>query len=352
MLGIFRLALSVVVVIHHAGLWPWSRWGLPCVSAFFMISGYGVSALGERQFGMKPGCHSGQISGFWRDRFLRIFPQYLFWLAVGSVVVFGFHRFWMFQLGKPDWVNVLCNVTLLPTSLWMFIPSLASLFIIPQAWSLSVELVFYALFPAIARWPIFAWLLALGGLAVFILGTAGVLRPEEFYSYRLPPGELPFLLLGRALYRRDKWMQGIILGALQLDLLYIWFSGHLHAGYNLELLCGAMPSYLLLRLAAKQPQHRWDRRLGDLSYGVYLNHISVLTGFGLIDMTMPWRFSLVTILSLIGGWLSFKIVEAPVSRYRRRIRSRGIPRPLEPPAPEAPPLPSSALPSSLSASAA
>ena len=317
MTGYYRLILAVIVAVHHAGLWPWGiRWGVACVVAFFMISGYSVSALADRQFG------PGTAWLFWRDRVLRIFPQYLFWLAATAAVVLGLNRRWLFQSGEPDWINVLCNIVVLPDSFWMFIPSLASLFILPQAWSLSIELMFYALFPAIARWRWVEWSLALVGLAVFVLATASVLTPEETYSYRLLPGTLPFFMLGRAVFRRDTAMQAVTLGILLLDLVAVILAGRLARGFNLELLCGAPLAYAALRLAISVPSRAGDRMAGHLSYGVFLSQLWILAMLTPWTLTVPVRASIVGAGSVVLGALSFALAEAPVNRFRRRIRKR------------------------------
>ena len=322
MTGYYRLILALVVAVHHAGLWPWGiRWGITCVAAFFMISGYSVSALLDRQFG------PGTALPFWRDRLLRIFPQYLFWLVATSIVVFGFDRRWLFQFGRPDWINVLCNLTVFPDSFWMYIPSLAGLFILPQAWSLSIELMFYVLLPAIASWRWVEWGLVGSGLAVFVLATASVLTPEEDYSYRLLPGTLPFFLLGRAIFRRDLPMQRVILGGLLLDLLVIGLTGRLGRGFNLELLCGAPVAYAALRLAILAKPHVGDRMAGNLAYGIFLSQIWILAMLTPWTLTIPVRAAIVATGSVVLSALSFVLAEAPVNRYRRRIRQarrRGV----------------------------
>lgn len=326
MIGTFRLVMAMIVAAHHSALWPWGlRWGLPCVNAFFMISGYCVSALAKRHFRVGADQTAGhawaEAWDFWRDRLLRLFPQYLFWLATSAVVILVFHRHWMFQTGKPDWINILCNVTVFPVSFWMYIPSLASLFFVPQAWSLSVELMFCTVFPAVQRWPAVGWLLTIGGLAVLVLGTVGVLTPAEYFNYRLPPAAFPFFMLGRALYRRDRVMQAAIVGVISADILLVWFLGRMGVGYNLEILWGAMLGYLVLCLTTRLRPRRWDRLIGNFSYGAYLSHIVLLA------LLLPANFSVLSLAAIVttgavlAGGLSFMFIEAPINRFRYRLRS-------------------------------
>ena len=324
-IGTFRLVMAMIVAGHHSALWPWGlRWGLPCVNAFFMISGYCVSALAKRHFRVSSDQTAAEAWAeawsFWRDRLLRLFPQYWFWLAASAVVVLVLHRHWVFQTGNPNWVNVLCNITVFPVSFWMYIPPLASLFLIPQAWSLSVELIFCVIFPAVQRWRAIGWVLVIGGLAVFVLATAGVLTPTEYFNYRLPPAAFPFFMLGRARYCRDKVMQVTIIGVLSLDVLLVWSLGRMGVGCNLEILWGAMLGYLILCLTTMLHPRGWDRLIGNLSYGVYLSHIVLLALLLPAGMPIPQLAAVVTISAVLAGGLSFLLIEAPINRFRYRLR--------------------------------
>ena len=316
MVGTYRLIMSLIVASFHAGLRPWGyRWGVPCVMAFLMISGYGISALWEQQ--SRHG--RGDSRRFWVDRVLRIFPHYLFWLVVTAFIVLVLQRHWIMQSGRPDWINVICNITILPLSFFMYIPSVTALFILPQSWSLSLDLFFYGMFPAIAAWRWAGWICALGGLATFALATAGVLDPESF-TYRLLPGTLPYFMLGRALYVRDRPMQTVILACLSLDALATWYGGRMDLGYNRELLSTFAPAYLLLRLSASVPSPAWDRLLGNISYGVYLGHMAVLDCINSAIRPIGVRVAVVTLAALGLGLASFYLVEVPMNRFRRRIR--------------------------------
>lgn len=319
MLGYYRFGLALLIAAFHTGWRPGGlAVGAPAAMAFLMISGYGIAALGTQFF------HAGEAATapwrFWLDRVLRIFPQYHVWLAVTAVIVLGLHRTWLFQNGRPDLVNVLCNLTVLPVSFYMYIPSLAALFILPQCWSLSTELLFYALFPALIRLPALIWACALGGLAIFALASLGVL-PTETFTYRLIPGTLPYLMLGIAVWRRQWRLQWTIVGGFQSILLVVWCTGHLALGWNRELLLGMLPSYLLLLLAARLRPLRGDRFFGSLTYGIYLSHMAVLSFINASVHQLPSRIAIVLFGAVLLGWVSTLAVEQPVSAWRRRLRS-------------------------------
>ncbi len=330
MLGYYRFGMALIVGAHHAGWWPSSyKVGIPCVMAFLMISGHGVSALGERFFReadgrVVPVRHANWL--FWQDRVLRIYPQYYFWLLVTGFLVLVLHKHWLFHAGKPDFVNILCNLTVFPVSFFMYIPSLFALFILPQAWSLSTELFFYTLFPALARWQWLGWACALGGLCVFALGSMNVLSPEVF-TYRLLPGTFPYIMLGRAVWRHDRLMQWVIVLGFQADLVLVWATGHLGLGLNRELLFGMLPTYALFWAASHVPSVRWDRLLGNLTYGIYLSHMAVLVLIHQPVHALAWRIVSVVGGSVALGWLSYVIIEVPMTRLRNRLKPKPAPEP-------------------------
>ena len=317
MLGSLRLLFATIVALHHAGFWPWGfRWGISCAVGFFIVSGYGMSALGARMLQGRP----GDLGRFYLDRALRIYPQYFFWLAASAVVVFGLDKHWLFQFGHPTWANMASNITVVPLSLFVYVPAIASLMLIPQAWSLSVELLFYGMFPFVQRSQKFAWGCALGGLAVFVLAIDAVIDPE-IWAYRLLPGTLPFFMLGRALYRRDRVMQWVLLGVMHLAFFWAWLTGHFFEGFTPEIAGGVLPTFLLLVVAVHIRPRSWDHHLGDITYGCYLSQIAILAWFGkTITEPLP-RYAGMALLSLCLGWVSWRLVEVPATRVRRQIRA-------------------------------
>ncbi|MBC7502653.1 MAG: acyltransferase, partial [Herminiimonas sp.] len=89
--------------------------------------------------------------------------------------------------------------------------------------------------------------------------------------------------------------------------------------YNRETLVGLLIGLPLLYWLGALPQRALDIRLGDLSYGVFLNHF--LVQWALIGQPLGWP-ALVTYLALT-LMLSVAIqylIERPVLRWRRQLR--------------------------------
>jgi peptidoglycan/LPS O-acetylase OafA/YrhL len=204
----------------------------------------------------------------------------------------------------------------------MYVPSIGNLTLIPQAWSLSTEFGFYALFPLIWRSRTACWALAICGCCVLGLATFNIL-PSDYYAYRLLPGTLPFFLLGRALFCRDNALLAFLASFLMADFTAVWATGGLDTGYNREILLAVLAGPPALALAARLRPWRFDSVAGHASYGAYLAHIAVIL-VCLDGVTSALvRGIAAAILSGAAGLLAYLAVEKPFNRYRRRLRRVG-----------------------------
>ncbi len=330
MLGTFRLILALSVALSHAdfriaGLNP----GVIAVVCFYLISGYVMTGLLRSHYrGM------ARVPHFYLDRALRIFPQYL---AIAGITLAWFYstgRPTAFLQHMPDGRELLQNLLVVPLNYFMFNHS-EQFTLVPPAWSLGAEIQFYLLMPVLLWWRLrtVGFVLA---LAVFLCASWGVLNTDTF-GYRLLPGVLVFFLLGSALFdfthvaakkpqdqpaaKRHTALRFTVLACLAtlLMALVLEKSGHLGLPYNRETFIGLLIGVPLLYLLGPLPQHALDNRLGDLSYGVFLNHFLLQWG-GIGVPQGVLAFSGYLALSLGLSYLTQKLVEQPVLRWRRNIR--------------------------------
>ncbi len=186
------LAAALVFVFHvyhvlyghwqpntDSGIFGWVIEGHTGVSLFFVLSGYLFMTIAFR--------HNGAINylGFIKNRFLRIFPLFLFVFFVAISLSRD-----SFQ--SPDWAYAFfSNLGQAPTS---------NHFITGTAWTISVEFTFYLIFPflcrfAVARGPGYLWRLMFL-LVLFKLGAwFSVDRPMHLY-YSTLLGRLDQFLIG------------------------------------------------------------------------------------------------------------------------------------------------------------
>ncbi len=319
MFGTLRLFLAIMVVWYHVGAPPSSvQTGVVAVAVFFIISGYVMTAAVESRFS-----GPGGWSAFYRDRVLRLWPQYLFYLALYGLAITLFGGSKAFHSGAfTPWV-ALGYLTILPLCFFPFSADLSLFMIIPQAWSLGTELCFYALLPWMlrARWAIPA--ISVVSIGVYCLATHGVI-PRDPFTYRVLPGCLVFFLIGHFLHERQTGRLAALLTALSVNMLLLAWTGAATADYNLDLYIAAMGGSVAVGLLARQRPNRLDERLGALSYGCYLVHfLMIFIGerFGLFaDLNVLSTALAVTTLSVLAGYLSEAFVERPAQRLRRALR--------------------------------
>lgn len=322
MLGTFRLLLALLVALSHAGVAiAGFNPGVVAVVCFYLISGYVMTGLLRDHY---PDVR--RIPHFYLDRALRLLPQYL--------VIAGFTLLWFGLTGSrtaflqhsPQWEDLFNNLILVPLNYFMFNES-DRFTLVPPAWSLGAEIQFYLLIPLLLIFRLRVLGLAVG-LAVFMAAVWGHLHTDTF-GYRLLPGVLVFFLLGSALHdarsHQNKRGVAIVMAGMVLTTVLavvLTRHGRLMMPYNPETLIGIVIGLPLLYWLGRLPQHSLDNRLGDLSYGVFLNHFLIQwmvvgqpTGLGQIAAYLT--------LSLMLSMLTQRLVERPVLRWRRRLRDDG-----------------------------
>jgi peptidoglycan/LPS O-acetylase OafA/YrhL len=350
----FLLALSVVVGHSYLGEMFGHRvlLAITAVQGFYIVSGFLITmVLNTRKEYLN-------IGNFYVSRYLRLWPAYIV-VATLSIPLFR-GTDWFSRLAKLDLPAGLfviasnCVIFFQDTFLFLVIgpdgsllPSaraltensgfaLAELLLVPQAWTLGIELVFYLIAPFICRSP---WRL----LGLFIVGAAvrvtiGTWSPDlDPWSYRFAPAEMTFFALGGLSYFAGsalrRYVRPFVLRAtgttalialtvivLALPVTWATFTAQSYT-YNqsiLLLIAGACPF-----LMAFSDGKRWDSLIGELSYPIYLCHPlvhNVLRDYLLIP---PASNHLAYFLAVFGfSALLVWLVVLPVDRYRRQFGAR------------------------------
>lgn len=334
MVGTLRLVLAIIVVMFHATFThALFVAGCAAVMVFYMISGYAMTGLAANLLGATAGRARSGTYRFWLDRLLRLYPSYLFWLAVAAIVRFPLHHVWLSQQGPVTAFNLAANFTIIPLPLFELVPGINSFMLLPQGWTLGTEFAFYALFPVIFRYRPVAWAAALTGGGVMALAMLGYV-PSVSFAYRILPGPLTFFLLGHALFRNDRAMMAVLLAAVAAASCAVFATGKLHLGVNLAILLATAVGFPALVAATRVRAWRYDHILGHASYGTYLCHMPLVIYDPGIFGTV-FRVPAFVILSVAGGVVSHLLVERPANRLRYALRSRAAQRIRgpEPPAP-------------------
>ena len=337
-LGKLRLLLALLVVFSHIrveyfinlGWDPGSigsfNSGSVAVVNFFAISGYVMTELWKKYYVPRREVPLiKKIKIFYLDRIIRLFPQFIF---------YSFATLFCIQLLDVEsiyWKSVdlgvlVHNLTMLPLGFNMFLNP-HTLFI-PQAWSLGLELTFYATIPfLLQKWNwMRIYFLGYASMAFFLLPYFGLINPF-WYGYMLLPGVLFIFVLGISSVDDSKKRKRTYLVTCRLFsgllLGYLYTNSDLYElQFNKEVLLGVfIATFLIPNISTKSS--RFDNLCGDLSYGVFLNHILVAS---LMDKYIPiygsGRIGAVSLvfISLVLSGLSFFFFERRSLVFRRKVR--------------------------------
>lgn len=345
-MGILRLLLAVAVYIAHTQplFGQYMVGGTIAVETFFMISGYYMFFILSEKYTGK-----GRIRKFFQSRFLRLFPSYA---AVALLTVFAMYA--LYARPASLWLeyafamNPLTLMGLLFTQLTLvgqdflllfglepgLVPqhighiepeSLADFSLITVAWSLSVELYFYALAPLFTKmksWLLVALLIASLLLKLFILPALDL--ETTFWQYRFFPAELAFFLAGGLAYRlqphlwrmlNNRWTGlGMCTAAIALTAFFSSIPAPLpvKAVLYFVLVFAAIPF-----LFNTTKDSRVDRFIGELSYPLYLVHGLVLEVIDQFWWTVPYPVTLCIALAVSA--LLVLLLETPINAWRQKI---------------------------------
>lgn len=307
-MGTYRLLLALLVLLSHCGyqLAGYNQ-GVTAVVSFFIISGYVITKLIKSKFN-----GANNIKYFYIDRSLRLFPQFIFYLILTSVMYLVFDG--------PDKISIpqfLINLSMLPLN--GFAVFMNDYIIVPQSWSLGLELQFYVLIPLILlskKRLMFSFL----SLSLFMPAYFGLVN-TDYFGYRMISGTLFIFLMG-SMMADEKHKEMIYLYFISTTLLLISFTNTTHTfSFNKEVLSGVIIGvpivFTLLKLNVK---NKIDRLAGDLSYGVYLNHLMFFYMFNKIGFNVLSASGTLIIMvsSILASYVTLRLVEQPFYRLRHK----------------------------------
>ena len=359
-MGYIRFFLASLVLVGHFA--PTNWWTAfittdAAVQGFFMVSGFYMFLVLDRKY--------DDVRTFYINRILRIYPPYLFVLACAVIASLtlgaGAHYLPISaigeQLAKLDPVSaallVVANVAIVPLNLVTFLyvdggslawtpayylhpfPAL-KLLVIPQAWSVDLELMFYAIVPFLvrlrSRYIALMILISFAGRVWFY--SWGPPFHHDPWSFRFFPFELALFMTGGLLYRAardyDRYFKNPRVAWAMLVFLLVygsayaslsgWKYGNFQIRYDVFMVVLAC-SLPFLHCSLKYGGT--NRFLGDLSYPIYLNHLFI---FNLLA-TLPFPgseifFVIGVTCSIALAILMVRYIDEPIDRYRQSLLTR------------------------------
>jgi peptidoglycan/LPS O-acetylase OafA/YrhL len=327
--------------IPEGFLWGLVSGGYAAVIFFFVLSGF-ILAYAHTGDSERTACNV-KATRFWRLRFARIAPAYYLALLlalpiIAQVVAESKASGWSIAVG-------LASVLLFLQSWW---PAYVTLWNFP-AWSLSVECLFYALFPwlarALARWPVavvfagsYALIVLTSTQRVEFMAFARGYAPDHWLMPTIfPLLHLPLFVFGMALARlylfsqaRSSRLHAAMLGS-GVILLVLIFGGTGASMLPSWLLSDAVlvPAFALVIFggaggAGTIPLFTRPAfiLLGEASYSIYILHIPLrpwwddfVDAIPGLSLT-PWLhfllyFGFVVLVSVV----VFRRVETPMRQW-------------------------------------
>lgn len=368
--GLLALWVAVSHMLAWTGHWenplpgrlagPWEVFvsADPAVSTFIILSGFAISFLIHHR-------HQSYVS-FMRGRVFRIYPVYLFCLALGIGTSFlvpsilaaaswkqtiYFEWLQMFS----DWEksafakHVFWHLTLLNGVLTKsYLPGANGTLLAP-AWSITLEWQYYLVAPFIAR----GVRSSLGLLAIGAVAWLGVTYSQPWQNTQLSfmPSNLPLFLIGIAsyhLYARlsegPQFKPLTSIWAVVLILIGVLASWHAVAltawavGFGCIIVKGNDPLARLLgrvRGTLLHPALQW---LGKISFPVYLIHwpliILILTALLKVKPDIGAKPAFLVLLGagiplvLVSAYVIHRVIEKPFMAFGKKFESRPKKEPL------------------------
>lgn len=354
-MGLLRFLLAVSVILAHAGKLFGFEFvgGRIAVETFFMISGFYITLILNEKY-IKA---NNSYKLFITNRFLRLYP--LYWVALILTLVCAAFipnytaNSYMGNLGS--WAAygkslsfsscaflVASNILLffqdviyflgadLKSGLFFFTsnfyntkpPLVYTFSLIPQAWSISLELMFYLIAPFIVKRKyiiIIALIVASAALKTYFMAHG---LNNDPWVYRFFPFELMFFLLGTLsyyLYRKvkdvkiPKYIYPALLVFISLFTIFFSFISVTFFTYRIYIVAVFLSMPFLFNYTKK---FKLDKFIGELSYPIYITHMLVFNTVKALGITQ--NLQLITILTtIILSIILVKLIGDPIERLRQ-----------------------------------
>lgn len=364
-MGLLRFLLAIVVVLFHNGIASgYLMDSHTAVKAFFLISGFYMALILEQKYGSSP----AGLRAFAINRFLRLYPLYAVVLALtigwyltrlaiignntptpGIIAMQGALNWWqLLGLWSSNLslmgLDFICTWDWSPSAGLLFLPAHAAVSAgdslnlgttvwVIQAWSISMEILFYLCAPFLARRKAITlgWVI-IGSLGIDLWLSYGLDRTTYFFA----PAQLYLFATGMLLHRGykrfkfEEWVamnHGIGLAIAGTLFLVTWGMPicWIEVPQLIHLLCIAI---LIPVLFAVSKNSTRDRAIGNLSYPIYLCHMIVGQVLAVVLKRMAVDSSLtafvIPIACVIIAIVLHQIIERPIEGIRSAISRRLI----------------------------
>jgi peptidoglycan/LPS O-acetylase OafA/YrhL len=350
-MGLLRTLFALSVVLDHS---PFNDGnvlvgGRLAVQLFYVISGFLISYI------LNANDTYRSTTKFYQNRVLRLFPTYavvaVIALLVNMVANHGFFEIYDKIPPAADLFLILANIFIFGQDWIMFagvkngalvftgdfansdVPLYEGL-LVPQAWTLGVELSFYLIAPFILRsLPRVLILFAASLLLRVFLLHDGIAQSDP-WSYRFFPLELALFLTGALshrlllpawlrLSRKVAYLPELATGLCVLYTLFhfsITLNHNLRDGMALAVFAAVLPLAFIY-----QGRHRLDKKIGQLSYPIYICHSVAILLVSHLATSLQVRDALAistmnVVLTLAMAYALWRAIDSKIDKVRERVK--------------------------------
>jgi peptidoglycan/LPS O-acetylase OafA/YrhL len=338
-MGQVRFALALIVLVSHAGYTMNTIGSLCSVQAFYVLSGIYMAAVWNTKYSK---IQNG-TKYFLFNRFLRLWPTYITLLILTFLVYEGFGR----PTGNDDYLftlfreiervgftlknsgMILLSILLLGQDIVSVNEQLHYLLPVRQSWSIASEVLFYLTVPFFISKSLYKFYFI--GFVILMTGKYIVLKHFGLrWSYFFPFWNFGYFLLGCGLYYisllspvesfilRFKQFRIYVIIAVLLVLFRFGDSSFERGGIAHHFTFITIFSIAAVFLFDKSVK-RIDLFLGNISYGVYLNHFLVIVVATLLGLQGHALLIFTLSTSILLSYLTEKLIQKNIDRRRNEF---------------------------------
>jgi len=356
-MGLIRFILAVSVVIAHTNPFFGITMvgGQIAVEAFYIISGFYMSLiLTEKYIGK-----NGSFSLFISNRLLRLMPIYwvvliislLFCLFSSQILSdsgFALDLYQKFYVNTKSLIFlVITHLIVIGQDVVMFLglnpdgslfftsnfqttnPQLHHFLLLPQAWTIGIEICFYLIAPFVLKlnwkWILTALLVSFG-VRMYIFYGIGL--TNDPWTYRFFPSELMFFLIGYfsykiSVYLKDKNISKYIVWTNLVIIVFYTLFFYDIPTFGLSDSVKEVIYYIYLALIIPMlfnyfKKSKLDNSIGELSYPIYLSHSLIIMVFAVTGISFSKQGLYVVPATIAFAYLLNITIANPIEKLRQK----------------------------------
>lgn len=345
-LQVFRGLAAVMVLLAHSNIMLnktlFSGSFIPGyigVDFFFVLSGFIIMLTCKKHIG------SGEVTDYIRKRVFRVFPPYIVYTILAFLISYTYEQLTGTRL--IYWVYVNAQNFLQSISLYPFSADKTKLPILPVAWTLTHEMLFYALFACLfyVKNKAGIILVAVTWLLMIVLAPALNINGNNYLlDVFLSSRNIEFLmgcLMAYFASHHVDWKISAVTLICGAAMLVVSWSNTLRGSSITTLSDWAVygiPFAMIIFGATRLERfiHNKEGRvfrflvyLGDASYSIYLVHFIVIMVCKrtINDLGMEYgyaEFWLTSAVALVMSLAMYELIEEPMIRWLNRAKSQPL----------------------------